>query len=235
MLAFGLTLSGVVVAGHARSADLQPLTRAEVDAIAARVGPSIVLVEAQTCHGGMTGSGFLTGGRLVTSRHLVAGAAELILSGGVDGARRRVAVAGVLDPADLALSAPLAGPGRPFGEGLEVASGPPADGTPVVIAARARGGLRWLAAVARTVDGAAYGAGGPLLLLDRPVAPGWSGGPVVDRSGHVVGVVRAVDGATAVTLAEPVAELGSRASPVWSQDDNSRDQWTTCKSDHVTG
>lgn len=232
VLAAGLAVSAVAVAGRDASTDRGPWGGAEIDAVAARVGPAVVRVEAEGCGGAMSGSGFVAGGRVVTSGHLVTGAADLTYDGQT--IRGRVAVAGSLEPADLAFSVPLAGPAAPGGGGLVLAPQAPVDGTPVVIVSRAGGRLRWLAATARTVDGAAYGAAGPLLLLDRPVAPGWSGGPVVDRSGRVVGVVRAVEGAAGVTLAEPVqhpALMGREAS----QDDTDRAATISCKSDHPKG
>lgn len=233
VLAAALLLSAVVVAGRGPSIDGGgPLTGAEVDAVAARVGPAVVRVEADGCGGATAGSGFLVGGRVVTSGHLVRGAADLSFDG--DAARGRVAIAGSLDPADLAFSTLLAGPGAPGRRGLEIAPEAPGDGAPVVIVSRTGGRLRWLAAVARTVDGGPYGAGGPLLALDRPVAPGWSGGPVVDRSGRVVGVVRAVDSSTGVTLAEPARQLGSPVDE-WRQDGTERAAPISCKSDHPKG
>lgn len=232
VLSVGLALSAAAVAQRGRPDDLTPLTEAEIEAIALRAGESTVRVKAETCAGGMTGSGFVIGGRVVTSAHLVRGAAELTFDG--PGIRGRAAMAGALDPADLAFSAPLSGRGVPPGGGLVVASGEPADGSPVVVVGRTGGRLRWVAAVVRTVDGTAYGASGPLLLLDRAVAPGWSGGPVVDRAGRVVGVVRAVEEVAGITLAEP-ARLLPPLSAEWQQDDIDRAAPSSCKSDHPTG
>jgi len=231
VLAAGLALSAVAVAERAALDDLRPLTDHEIGSVAAGVGRATVTVEADTCAGPMAGSGFLTAGRVVTSGHLVAGAAVMTLDGAV--ARQRIAVGGALHPSDLAFSVPLAGPPASAGGDLELA-GPPSDGAPVVVVSRADGRLRWLAAVARTIDGEAYGAAGPLLLLDRAVAPGWSGGPVVDRSGRVVGVVRAVEEAAGITLAEPVDQLRV-LEPSWWGDDIEPGAPISCKGDHPNG
>lgn len=232
VLSIGLVLSAVAVAQQSGPDDLTPLTEAEIEAIAIRVGESTVRVEAETCAGGITGSGFVVGGRVVTSGHLVSGAEELAFDS--PEFRGRVAVVGVLDPTDLAFSAPLVDGGMATDERLALASGVPADGSPVVVVGRAGGRLRWLAAVARTVDGTAYGASGPLLLLDRAVAPGWSGGPVVDRAGRVVAVVRAVEQTAGITLAEPAGPLPLLTAE-WQQGDIDRVAPSSCKSDHPNG
>lgn len=231
LLASGLAVSAWAVAARRGSTDPAPLTDAGIEAIAVEAGRATLGVQADTCTGRMVGSGFLAGGRVVTSRHLVSGASEMAVDGA--GWSRRLAVDGSLDPADLAFSAPLADQ-LVAGPSLEVAAVPPPDGTSVVIVARAGGRLRWLAAVARTVDGTSYGASGPLLLLDRPVAPGWSGGPVLDRSGRVVAVVRAVDSSTGVSLAEPV-DRRTVPGAAWGEDDIQRAAPIGCKSDHPKG
>ncbi len=232
VLSIGLLLSAVAVAQRGRPDDLTPLTEAEIEAIAVRVGESTVRVEAETCAGGMTASGFVAGARVVTSGHLVSGAADFTFDG--PHTRGRVAVAEVLDAADLGFSEPLGEGGGATGPSLTLADGGPADGSPVVMLGRPGGRLRWLAAVARTVDGTAYGASGPLLVLDRAVAPGWSGGPVVDRAGRVVGVVRAVVEAADITLADP-AYLLPPLAPEWHQDDIDRAAPSSCKSDDPKG
>ncbi|MDH4363128.1 MAG: serine protease [Acidimicrobiia bacterium] len=232
VLAAAVAASAVAVADRSASAALAPLSEADIELVATGAGQATVGIEADTCGGRMAGSGFVAEGRVVTSAHLVEGAAEMLFEGA--GLPVRVAVGGTLHPADLAISAPLTDRTPTSGATLELASGPPADGTPVVIVARVGGRLRWLAAVARTVAGAAYGAAGPLLVLDRPVAPGWSGGPVVNRSGRVVGVVRAVDASVGVTLAELVDQLHV-PDQTWREDDIERPARISCKSDRPKG
>jgi S1-C subfamily serine protease len=59
------------------------------------------------------------------------------------------------------------------------------------------------------VDGASLGIEGPVMRLTATVRPGNSGGPVLDRKGHVVGIVYAIERATGFGLAVPVDTLRS--------------------------
>ncbi|MEZ5406655.1 MAG: S1C family serine protease [Acidimicrobiales bacterium] len=233
LLVAGLAVSAVALANRSAPGGRVSVSDAEAELIARDASRAIVGIEAETCAGTMVGSGFVAGGRVVTSGHLVAGAADLAIAG-AGAAPVRLAVGGTLHPADLAFSAQFPPSTAAPEGGLAFAPGPPAEGAAVVVAARVGGRLRWLVAGARTVDGGAYGGVGPLLLLDRPVAPGWSGGPVLNRSGRVVGVVRAVDGSTGVTLAEPVDErhVPERA---WRENDIERAAPISCKSDQSMG
>ena len=55
--------------------------------------------------------------------------------------------------------------------------------------------------------GAAYGVDGDVLLIDPASTFGFSGGPVLDASGRVVGVLHAVDQVTDLSLAVPVSAV----------------------------
>ncbi len=115
----------------------------------------------------------------------------------------------VADPglADVA----YARPDHPVSEsGLRLAGGDPALDTEVVLLGVERSG-RVAATPARiTARGSAadYGLSGTeLLVVDAQVPPGHSGGPVVDGSGAVVGVIAAGESRTETTLVTPVSEL----------------------------
>lgn len=57
-------------------------------------------------------------------------------------------------------------------------------------------------------DGVAFGIGRPdIYVISAQVAPGWSGGPVVNASGEVVAVIVATEQNTGVTLAVPIEHL----------------------------
>ena len=57
-------------------------------------------------------------------------------------------------------------------------------------------------------DGVAFGIGRPdVYVVSAEVAPGWSGGPVVNADGEVVAVIVAIEQNTGVTLAVPIEYL----------------------------
>jgi S1-C subfamily serine protease len=178
-----------------------PLTGADLAAIEQVARAATVEVSAVGCDGLSVGSGFGLAGSVVTSAHLVAGAPQAKVQRG----RRlyRVGVSGVHRQLDLALLGGIGGPD------LAVAERPPAVGDPIVLAGRPGGGAVVVAAarVHLDADGAAWGMAGRVLLIDAATGPGWSGGPVLDRHGAVVGVLAARDEVTGLAIAVPVEEL----------------------------
>lgn len=186
--------------------------------MAAIVESATVEVRASTGAdvGTVTGSGFVLGdgpgGLVVTGRHLVERSLVAEVSGSsmpvpLDGAVS--ARSGRRDLALLVFPAPATSSGAgPIG--LRLAGDDPRPGDPVVMAARLDDRVEQVpAAVAGIVDGDAYGVDGPVLLLDPGSVPGFSGGPVVDGTGRVVGVLNAVDRSTGLAIATPVSELRS--------------------------
>ena len=85
----------------------------------------------------------------------------------------------------------------------------PAPGEPVLLIGYSggQGPAVIQAEVHQHVEGAAYGSAAKVLLLNQPVGPGFSGGPVVDRSGRVVGILRATDTVTGLSVAIPSANI----------------------------
>ncbi|TQM64576.1 MarP family serine protease [Humibacillus xanthopallidus] len=186
-------------------------------------GRSVVKVTtvSTSCQRGQEGTGWvLAPGRVVTNAHVVAGASEVRVEGGDELLRGRVVV---FDPErDLAvIDVPgLTPPALPLGSELErgasaAVPGFPLDGPYRVVSARVRSVLD-----ARGRD--IYGdqpVVREIYSLATTVQPGNSGGPLLDPSGRVVGVIFAKsleDAGTgyALTLREarPVLEAGVRAS-----------------------
>ncbi len=171
----------------------------------ADLAASVVMVTGRSCEGHTGGSGWYLGdGRLVTASHVVDSAVSLgaqanglIALGDLE---RMSAPVGDLTVATMnsMIAEPLAlGHRAEIGDRLTMA-GMARDGRVHVVGATVTG-------VGRAGD---YGLdGADVLILDEMAAPGMSGGPVVDGSGRVVGVVRAIEQSTGVTLVTPVAEL----------------------------
>lgn len=190
--------------------------------VADRARPSVVRVEADTCAGPMSGTGFMVeGGRLVTNRHLVDGAGYVVVVG-----------EGVVPPAVVVVDRigqrdDLAGGALPrsAAPALPLAKSDPAPGTEVVLIGVVNESYRWLhGRVQLYGDGVVYGVGGPVLLLEPATTFGYSGGPVLNGSGEVVGVLQAVDQATGLSLAIPLSTLRQ-----WLESDVDEPAATTCK------
>ena len=165
-----------------------------------------VRLQGRDCEGFSSGTGFLVGGRrLVTSRHVV----EASLGVGAttaDGVGLIAAVATLSVDADLAVLA-ADSDGRP----AELGTARPEAGSVVVAAGFPGGGPLALAPgeVAQYVDGDLFDVNGDVMMFTAVVGPGYSGGPLFDRAGRVVGVVVGVETHTGLGLALPVERLGT--------------------------
>ncbi|MEM7275184.1 MAG: serine protease [Actinomycetota bacterium] len=180
----------------------QTLGDGERAALIALANDAVFRVAGVDCEGTIVGSGFLVGEDVVTSAHLTTGTTTVAVDrpGVRSPATEEVrAVTARLLGADLAL---IDGAGA-AAVGLEVADGVPAVDAPVVIAGHDGSGTvrATVAAVHLVVPGSAYGLDTTVLLLDPAIRPGYSGGPVLDRDGRVVGIVKGVDEATGLTVA----------------------------------
>lgn len=224
-LAFAATLSGcgaVVVeepSSEPLRAPVPPLVELDPDVTAqaaARI-PTLARDSAErkarrgalrvrntACDGVSTGSGFaLDAHTLITNRHVLAGASLLEVSTW-SGRTLDVDSASVSRLGDLGIARvdrrlpqvlPLGGAARP---GASVT----AVGYPL------GGELRLLPGVlVDQVAGAPFGIPGSVMRLTTDVQPGNSGGPVLDATGRVVGVVFAIELRTRLALAIPVDTL----------------------------
>jgi S1-C subfamily serine protease len=156
------------------------------------------------CDGVSTGSGFaLDEHTLITNRHVLAGASLLEVSTwsgrtlAVDSAS--VSRLGDLGIARVERRLPQV---LPLGGTVEPGDSVTAVGYPL------GGELRLLpGTVVDHVAGRVFGIPGRVIRLTAKVQPGNSGGPLLDARGRVVGVVFAIEIATDLALAIPVATL----------------------------
>ncbi|MGI9614545.1 MAG: S1 family peptidase [Acidimicrobiales bacterium] len=154
------------------------------------------------CGRSLGGNAVAGDGELLTNRHLADGLAVAVPSGRVDTAFVVAGSASVEARLDLA----LLGDGEGKADG-KLATADPVPGEPVLLAA-------WIDGVFVTTVGRVHtytsgGAYGPdvVMLLQPETRPGFSGGPVLDRNGHVVGLLRATDSTTSLAIAIPASTI----------------------------
>jgi len=156
------------------------------------------------CEGLATGSGWaLSRTLLVTNRHVLAGADSLELNTW-DGRDLRVSTASVGRLGDLGIVGVTGRLPQVGALGSAVTSGDrvTAVGYPLGGELRLTTGV-----IVDLVDGSKFGIPGRVIRLTAPVRPGNSGGPLLDRSAKIVGVIFAKEIATGLTLAIPIATL----------------------------
>lgn len=199
--AVAAVVPGAIDAWPGTAEEVAPFSAQELGSVRRRAENATVLVSAIGCGHLSLGSAFGVEGVLVSNAHLVRGASEAKVQQGRS--LFRVSVLGGHPVLDLAVLAGVGGPD------LELAPGNPPVGEPVLLAGRPGGGPVRVEAssVHLYSDGAVWGMGGPVMLLDTPTGPGWSGGPVLDRRGRVVGVLAASDSATGLAIAVPADQL----------------------------
>lgn len=158
-----------------------------------------------SCPGVGTGAGFAVGPHLiVTNRHVIEGDAALEVSTW-DGRPREVEATAVARGHDLALLRTV----RELPGSVEIAQRPASAGDLVHVVGYPLGGeftvVRGL--VVDQVQGPALGDESHVLRIKAVVLPGYSGGPVLNVRGEVVGVVYALGRTTRYVLAVPVSSL----------------------------
>ncbi len=176
-----------------------PVVRGErgVVAVAERLRPAIVRLDVERADGSATGSGviFRDDGLVLTSAHVVLDttAISVVLT---DGRRLDGRLVGIDVATDVAVL-DLEGDGFPVAvlgtsEGLEVGSPTIAIGSPLGLAGGPSVTTGVISALDRRVDAP---GGEPLhgmIQTDAPIAPGSSGGALVDANGAVIGITTAV-------------------------------------------
>jgi len=194
--------------------------RLTVTQVAAKVRPAVVTIRATVFRDGVSeGQGFLFGGggHVLTSAHVVAHATKITVvnARGVTGSAALVGVDKSLDIAELLTSDRKTAP-------LVAAAGPVAVGTQVVAVGNAYSALPYT-----VLQGAVAGTGGQVALKSQTlgdlietnlvVNPANSGGPIVDMSGHLVGIV--VPGDAGRAFAMPPSQFSHQARD-WARVDN---------------
>ncbi len=190
-----------------------PTGYADFDAAFAAVSSGVAEVDAITCDGTSSGTGFLVGRtRLMTAAHVINGASSITVRTGNGTVKATVeGVDKAVDLAVLELARPV--PGHVFA----IATRATVTGTPVATIGYPVGGHKSL------TDGTVSGAGRKIrtesgTLTDMvktnvTINSGDSGGPVLDLTGRVIGLADAVRGyADNVGYAVPAAAVAARLS-----------------------
>ena len=194
------------------STSTAPITAATAETLPPVTGVNLILDEARNfvfrarnsaCLA--TGTAFALDRRIITNRHVAAGATDLQLNTW-EGIDFQVAVAGYGSGLDLAALSGVAPGGT---SQAAAAGGDPTVGAPVYVAGYPEGNQLTVTAgvVAADAPDSALGVSGPVLELTDKVLPGNSGSPVLNQSGQVVGVVYATDTKTGDGLAMPLSSL----------------------------
>jgi S1-C subfamily serine protease len=162
-----------------------------------RLAAATVQVTATGCGVDLAATGVrLLDGRVLTNRHVVRGDRVAVDGEPVDAVRVGLA-------ADLATIG-----GAPRGAGIPIATESAAPGDEVQVASLRDGHLSIRSA---RITSAVRGSGPDdppfAWRLDRSAVPGDSGGPVVDASGALVGLVYASEYGSTAALVVPIGQL----------------------------
>lgn len=187
-----------------RPAPTPPASGETVNSTVARQLDASIRVRAVTCAGLSIGSSFAVDPTtLVTNRHVVSGASSLQLDT-AGGASVSVRVAGSAYVQDLAIVRTA----TPVSPVLRLAAADPRVGTPVSAVGYPRGGPPSVTGgtVLRYQVDPLQSNASRVILTDAYVTHGNSGGPLLNGSGQVVGVIYAGD-SNGHSLAIPVSAL----------------------------
>lgn len=196
------------------AADALPeLPELTADSVRRQVERATVRVRSIGCTELSLGSGvLLPGGVVLTNRHVVDDPREVSVTTW-DGRRLATILAGVDPDGDLAVLQVVGAETLP----ALVARGTPVTvGEPVLVVGYPDGGPARSSRgeVVAMVDGAPLGEPADLIRISAEIRQGSSGGPVVDRTGQLVGLVVATERARGTGLAIPAVGLAARTAAV---------------------
>ncbi len=223
---FGLLAALTVLLGSAlvsvtsgpAEARSHELSRAETVQLTAQAEISTVRVAARACPGAIRGSGFVVEDLLFTAKHLVTHDDRVkvdrpgrpVLTS-IIGATAELDIAVARADDLVALPLALASAGPPENETVFVAGFP--DGNEMQTSE---------AVIVRYADAAAWGvAGERVMLLQVEIRKGFSGGPVLNRDGELIGMLTGQDQVTGLAVAIPADELREvveLAATTWSSE-----------------
>ncbi len=188
------------------SASDSALESAELRALAQQ---ATLRIATGACGSLVLGSGFVVDDQLLTNAHLVGEANTIKADQPIDPVL--VPVVALDRGSDLAAAV------APPAVSLVFAGGPAAIGDGVVLAGHADGGAIEVrdGRIANRVPGAAYGFDSDVLLIEGATRGGYSGGPVLDLSGRVVGMLSGFDQSTGLTVAVPADVVASFS--IWAR------------------
>ncbi|MFJ4684294.1 S1C family serine protease [Streptomyces sp. NPDC088789] len=206
--------------GDGTAVDTAVVRAGDLEAVAARVLPSVVSVETS----GGQGSGFVFDerGRVLTNAHVVRGSSRVTLEL-QDGRRLSAEVVGDDPASDVAVLQPETARGLDAAE-LALGARPSvgdtvlAIGSPLGLGGTVTSGI--VSALDRDVR---LGGGGQrgALQTDASINPGNSGGPLVDAGGRVIGINTAIatldrqnGGSIGIGFAIPVADAMDAAETI---------------------
>jgi S1-C subfamily serine protease len=180
-----------------------------VDASAAVV-PSVRII-ASGCDGTMYGSGVvISGDRVLTARHVVAGAQRIVIE--TEDGRQRVARTVLVDRdgRDAAVVS-VSGIGDAGTGRIQVTATEPERGESVAITGHPEGGrlhIDYTSVTTYTARPPMAANGTRVMIVDNDFAEGMSGGPVTDRDGRVVGIAIGIEVNSKVGIVTPTSGLG---------------------------
>jgi putative serine protease PepD len=169
---------------------------ASVASVAAAVAPSTVAVEVDSFMAAGSGSGVVYGsdGYIITNHHVVDGAEQVAVVFG-DGGRFPARVVGSDEVTDIAVllveRADLAPIAIGSSESLSIGEPTVAVGNPLGLAGGPTVTAGIVSALERTLDTGGSDLYG-LVQTDAPIAPGSSGGALVDAGGRLIGITTAI-------------------------------------------